>query len=149
MSTCPDRARRAFTLMETVAAIIVLSVAVPSMLWSLREAHIQRVNPVMASTARWLAVEKLEDVIADRHAGARGWSYLIPGNYSDETPVLPDPGPFTGFNRTVTLTEYQSNLSTADTDGGYMVVDVAVTWTDATNTSRTQTVSTVLTEYTP
>lgn len=149
-STLPrKRARRAggraFTLMETVAAIIILSVALPSMLWALREAHTQRVNPVMSSTARWLAVEKLEDVIADRHSTTRGWGHLIPANYTAESPVAA----FTGFDRTVTLTEYQADLATADTDGGYMVVDVAVTWTDGTATSRTQTVSTVVTEYTP
>ncbi len=146
MRTSRDRRRGAFTLMETIAAIIILAVAVPSMLWSIREAHIQRVNPVLQSTARWLAVEKLEDVIADRHSGTRGWSYLVPANYTAETPVA---APFTGFDRTVTLTEYQADLATADASGGYMVVDVAVTWTDGTGTSRTQTVSTVVTEYTP
>lgn len=141
----PPRVGRAFTLMETVAAIVVLAIAVPPMLIAVREAHTQRVNPVMASTARWLAVEKLEDIIADRHSTTRGWSYLVPGNYTAESPV----SGFTGFDRSVTLTEYQANLTTTDTDGGYMVADVAVTWIDATATSRTLTVSTVITEYTP
>ena len=139
------RSRTGFTIMETVAAIVMLSIAVPPMVNALNEGHTQRVNPVLASTARWLAVEKLEDVIADRHSTTRGWSYLVPGNYGAESPVTG----FTGFDRTVTLTEYQADLTTADTDGGYMVVDVAVSWTDATATARTLTVSTVLTEYTP
>jgi prepilin-type N-terminal cleavage/methylation domain-containing protein len=139
------RTRTGFTLIETVAAIVMLAIAVPPMLNALREGHTQRVNPVLASTARWLAVERLEDIIADRHSGTRGWSYLVPGNYGAESPVTG----FTGFDRTVTLTEYQADLSTADTDGGYMVVDVAVSWTDATATARTLTVTTVVTEYTP
>jgi prepilin-type N-terminal cleavage/methylation domain-containing protein len=137
--------RRAFTLMETVAAIVILAVAVPPMVWSLREGHTQRVNPIMSSTARWLIVEKLEDVIADRHSTTRGWTYLVTGNYGAETPVTD----FDAFNRSVTLTEYEADLATTSSDGGYMVVAVAVDWTDATGTTQTLTVSTVLTEYTP
>lgn len=139
------RSRAGFTIMETVAAIVMLSIAVPPMVNALNEGHTQRVNPVLASTARWLAVEKLEDVIADRHSTTRGWSHLVPGNYGAESPVTG----FTGFDRTVTLTEYQADLTTADVTGGYMVVDVAVSWTDATATARTLTISTVITEYTP
>lgn len=136
---------RAFTLMETVAAIGVLAIAVPSLMFAIREAETQRVNPVLASRARWLAAEKLEDVIADRHSTTRGWTYLVAGNYPAENPV----SGFPGFGRTVTLTEYRADLTTVDSSGGYMVADVAVTWTDATATSRTLTVSTVVTEYTP
>ena len=131
--------------METVAAIVILAIAVPPMVWALREGHTQRVNPVMASTARWLLTEKLEDIIADRHSTTRGWAYLIPGNYTAESPVTD----FDGFDRSVTLTEYQADLTTTDSDGGYMVVDVVVDWTDATGTNRAVTISTVVTEYTP
>ena len=88
--------------METVAAIVILAIAVPPMVWALREGHTQRVNPVMASTARWLLTEKLDDIIADRHSTTRGWAYLIPGNYTAESPVTD----FDGFDRSVTLTEY-------------------------------------------
>jgi type II secretory pathway pseudopilin PulG len=137
--------RSGFTLVETIAAIIMLAVAVPSMLWTIREAHAQRVNPLMVTTARFLAAEKIEDVIADRHSTTRGWAYMIPGNYTAESPV----SGFTPFDRTVTLNEYQADLATADTDGGYMVVDVAVSWDDATGTTRTLTLSTVVTEYAP
>ena len=61
--------------METVSAIVILSVAVPPMLWAVTQAQRQRMNPVLASKARWLAVEKLEDIVADRHAPPRGSAF--------------------------------------------------------------------------
>jgi hypothetical protein len=64
---------------------------------------------------------------------SRGWAYLLPANYPNEPAV---PG-FTNFSRTVTLTETEVDLSTPDSSGGYMIVEVEVTLS----------VSTVLTEY--
>lgn len=135
--------RPGFTLPETIAAVVILSIAVPTMLWSIREAHVQRVNPVLASRARWLAVEKLEDIIADRHSATRGYNYLIPGNY----PAQPAVTGFTNFSRSVTLNETLADLATAG--DGYMNVTVDVTWQDGQAESRTLSISTVLTEYTP
>ena len=133
-----------FTLIETIAAIVILAVAIPPMLWSVRVSHIQRINPMLASKARWVATEKLEDIIADRHSTTRGWAYLEdPANY----PAEPTISGYPGFSRTVTLTETLADLSTPG--DGYMTVAVAVQWTDATGIVRTLSVSTVLTEYTP
>ena len=89
------RARpRGFTLIETVAAIVLLAVAVPPMLWAVAQGQHKRANPMLASKARWLAVEKLEDIIADRHSesGNRGWDWLDTLNYADE-----NPGDITGY----------------------------------------------------
>ena len=138
-----SRRRRGFTLTETIAAIVVLGVGIPPLLWTVREAHMHRANPRLYSTARWLASAKLEDVIADRHSSTRGYAYLDSANYADETPVAG----FTGFDRTVTFTETEADLATPGT--GYMTVDVAVSFTDAEGASRTLTISTVLTEYAP
>ena len=140
---------RGFTLIETVAAIVILAVAVPPMLWAVAQAQYKRANPMLASKARWMAVEKLEDIIADRHSesGNRGWDYLTAANYSDE-----NPGDITGypqFGRTVTFLETQADLSTADSNGGYMNVTVTVTWTNAEGDSLSLSISTVLTEYVP
>ena len=134
-------ARRGFSLIDTIAAVVVLAIAVPPMLWSLRAAHDQRVDPVLASTARWLATEKLEDAVGDRHSTTRGWSWLVPGNY----PAEPGVAGFPAFGRTVTLTETGPDLALPGS--GYMTIVVAVSWTDATGTGRTLTVSTVVTEY--
>ncbi len=134
---------RGFSLIETITAIVILSVALPGMLWTVREAHVQRVNPMLLSTARWLAVEKLEDVIADRHSTTRGFAYLVAGNYPAENPVAGYPA----FTRSVSFNETLADLVTAGS--GYMNVTVQVGWTDSEGTARTLSISTVLTEYTP
>ena len=138
--------RTGFTLIETVTAIVILAVAIPPMMWAITEAQRQRINPMLASRARWLTVEKLEDIIADRHSTTRGYSYLIAANYPPENPV---PG-FAGFTRTVTLLETKADLvTTAPPPLGYMTVTVTVGWSDADAEARTLDVSTVLTDYTP
>ena len=140
---------RGFTLIETVAAILILAVAVPPMLWAVSQAQTKRANPMLASKARWLAIEKLEDIIADRHStsGNRGWDYLTAANYPAENPG--DISGFPQFSRTVTLLETQADLSTPDSDGGYMNVSVTVSWTNAEGDSMSLSIATVLTEYVP
>ena len=144
---------RGFTLIETVAAIVILAVAVPPMLWAVRESQIDRINPMLASRARWLAVEKLEDIIADRHSTTlRGWDYVSDlaqwsTRYPDENKG--DITDYLQFSRQATFLETQANLSTADTDGGYLKVTITVSWTDADAKSQSLKISTILTEYTP
>jgi len=87
-----SRSRRArmvggFTLIETIAAIVIFAVAIPAMMWALREAQQQRIDPIMTGRATWLATEKLEEIIADRHSSTRGWAYLIPANYPEEPEI--------------------------------------------------------------
>lgn len=135
--------RRGFTLIESVAAIVILAIAIPPLMWAMRDATVQRANPVLASRARWLAVERLEEVIADRHSTTRGYAYLLAGNYPDESPVTG----FTGFDRTVDFTETGADLATPGS--GYMTVTVTVTWNDGDGDAQSLAVSTVLTEYTP
>jgi prepilin-type N-terminal cleavage/methylation domain-containing protein len=137
------RTRRGFTLVEAVAAIVILAVAVPPMLWAIRSAHVQRVNPILASRARWAAVEKLEALIRDRHSSTRGYAYLLPGNYPPEDPV-PSAA---GFRRETQLTETGADLVTPGT--GYMQARVVVSWTDGGGAPRSFAVETVLTEYVP
>ena len=136
-----QRSRTGFTLVETVAAVIILAIAIPPMLWSIRQAQIQRVNPMMVSKARWLATEKLEDIVADRNSSTRGYGYVVAGNYPVENPVAG----YTGFTRTVAITETAADLVTVGT--GYKKVTVTVTWTDATATSRSLPLSTIVTDY--
>jgi prepilin-type N-terminal cleavage/methylation domain-containing protein len=140
---CVRWRERGFSLLEAIVAIVVLSLAVPAMVWALRMAHGARVDPVLASKARWLASEKLEDVIADRSSTTRGYTYVIAANYPAESPV---PG-FTGFTRSVAITETGPDLASAGT--GYKRVVVTVGYTGAGGAARTLMLSTVVTEYTP
>ena len=136
------RLSRGFTIIELVAAIIMLAILIPPTMYALREAHFQRVNPVLASRARWLATGKIEDVIADRHSATRGYAFLVAGNYTAESPVAGAPG----FARTVSFIETAADLVSAGT--GYKRVIVTVSWTDALGVARSLTLSTVVTDYT-
>lgn len=135
------RRRGGFTIIETVIAIVVLTVAIPPMLWAIHEAHHHRANAVLTSRARWLAQEKLEDVIADRYSTSRGYEFLQEYNYPPEDPA---PG-FAGFARLVTIAETGPDLTTPG--DGYKVVTARVTWDDSSGASRTLSISTVLTEF--
>jgi prepilin-type N-terminal cleavage/methylation domain-containing protein len=130
-----------FTLVECVAAIVVLSIGIPPMLWALRAAHHHRVDHVMASRAKWLASEKLEDVIADRHC--RGYAYLRAANYPAEGAVAG----FPGFTRSVSLAETGADLTSAGI--GFMRATCTVGYTDGSGVARTLSLSTVITDYTP
>jgi hypothetical protein len=135
--------------METVSAIVILAVALPPMLWAVTQAQRQRMNPLLASKARWLAVEKLEDVIADRHAAPRGYSYLIVGNYPAEN--FGDITGYPAFRRSVAFpAETKADLATtAPAPLGYQVVIVTVGWNNSDGNNASLTISTVLTDYTP
>jgi prepilin-type N-terminal cleavage/methylation domain-containing protein len=132
--------RRGFTLIEGIAAIVILSITVPPMLWSLRAAHRHRTGAVLASRARWLACEKLEDVMADRHG--RGYSYLTAANYPAEASI----SGFPAFSRIVTLTQTSADLVTPGS--GYMRVECTVSYSDS-GVARSLTISTILTDYSP
>jgi len=134
---------KAFTLIEAIIAIVILSVAVPSMVFAVRQSHDKRVSPVLASRARWLATSLLEDIIADRHGSSRGYAYLKASNY----PAQADPDGYVGFNRSVAFTETGADLTSPGV--GYMRADVTVSWTDAAGAVRSLTLSSILTDYTP
>jgi Tfp pilus assembly protein PilV len=128
-----------FTLIEAIMSIVILSISVPAMIYAVRNAHTQRVNPMMASTARWLASEKLEDIIADAHSSTRGYTYVLASNYPAESPVTS----FTGYSRSVSVTETGADLASPGT--GYKKVVVTVTWTDGTATARSLALTSVVT----
>lgn len=132
--------RSGFTLIETIAAIVILAVAIPPMVWAVTEAHAQRVGPVKASTARWLAAEKLEEVIADRHSPSKGYTYLVSGNYSSEATV----NGFTGFSRSVSIAETGPDLTSPGT--GYKRITVTVQYSTRSGT-QSFALATVLTEF--
>jgi len=139
------RTRRGFTLIESVTAVVIIATAMPPMMWALRQAQKQRVNTVLASRARWLTCEKLEDVIADRHSTTRGYVYLVSTNYPAEAAVTG----YTQFGRTVTLLETAHDLTTATAGGGFMKITVSTTYSDASGVSRTVALTSYVTNYTP
>lgn len=135
--------QRGFTLIEAIAALVILAVALPAMMFALGDAQRKRTDPVMLSRARWLAAERLEDVIADRHSATRGYSWVTSGNYPAESSV----SGFAGMSRSVSITETGASLSGSGT--GYKTVTVTVTYPGAFGTSRSYSIATVVTDYTP
>ncbi len=133
--------RRAFSLIDTLAAIVLISVAAPLMLLAIGQSTLRRATATQAITARWLLSEKLESITADRHSTTRGYTYLTTANYPAEAPVAGYPN----FTRTTTITETTADLTTPGT--GYKTVTVTVTWIDPTAGTRTSTLSTVVTDY--
>lgn len=137
----PTRRARALTLVEALVAIVVVAIAAPPMLLTLRDASLRRVTPILADRARWLASEQLEDLIADRHSPARGYAFITPANYPIQNAV---PG-FPAFARSVAITETAADLSSPGT--GFKRVAVTVAWRDQGGTPRALTLSTILTDY--
>lgn len=117
-------ARRGFTLIECVGATVLISLAVPPTLVALHDLAVRRSGPIMASRARWLAGERLEDVIADRHSAARGYGWISDSAYADESPVAG----MAGFSRSVTIVETGPDLETRS--AGYKTITVTVSWND-------------------
>lgn len=135
---------RGFTLIEAITAVVVLAIAVPGMFWGIRDAQMRRIDPLQASKARWLAAEKLEDIIADRHSSTRGYTYVVSNNYATENSITG----FQGFARSVNVSESGASL-VSGSGTGYKTVTVTVSFKDGRNTTRTLALATVITDYTP
>ena len=130
-----------FTLIEVIVAIVILAIGVPSILWALRDSHVRRVDPINFSRARWLASEKIEDILADARSTTRGYGYLVNANYASESPV----SGFTGFTRSVSISVCDDNL-VAGTGTGFKVVAVTVGCVDGRGASRSVSLSGVVAE---
>jgi hypothetical protein len=126
-----------------IAALVVLGVAVPPMLWGLSTGQSRRANATLAATAGWLATEKLEDILADRHSTTRGYDYVAAGNYPNEANVAGYPR----FARSVAISETAADLASVGT--GYKTVAVSVAYSDSANQARTLVVRSVVTDYAP
>ena len=88
-------------------------------------------------------MEKLEDVIADRHSATRGWEYLQSSNYPPERPVPSDPD----FSRSVEFDESGPDLRSPGE--GYVTVTVTVEWVNPDGRPDSLAIATVLTGYGP
>lgn len=132
-----------FTLIESIAALVILAVAIPPIVNGITDAHRRRSAPVLFERARWLAAERLEDVIADRHSSTRGYAYVVNANY----PAEPSIAGFTGCSRTTTITETGPNLVAAGS--GYKTVTVTVTFPNPVGPTLSFQLSAVVTDYTP
>ncbi len=134
---------RAFTLIELLIAVVVLAVATPPLVLALSDASVRRASRTLDERARWLAAERLEEIIADRHSAARGYSYVTSGNYPAQSSI----SGFPGFSRSVSVTTTGANFAVGGT--GYKTVTVTVNWTDPSGGAKSFALSSVVTDYTP
>jgi hypothetical protein len=110
-----------FSIIEAVAAIVLLGIAVPPILAFLLQGARGGIFPERQTTSYFLAMEKMEEIIADRHSSSRGYSYLTAAHYPDEN--LAD-----GYVRTVAFSEVSPvDLTAPQTGSGYLKITVTVT----------------------
>ncbi len=114
--------RRSATIIETVAAIIILSVALPTLLTAYGEASHQSIRPYQQSIASMLAIERMEEIVARRYRGTDGYSAVTTSNFPNESPI----SGFTTFSREVSVSFVDAGLNPAGSDQGYKLVKVKV-----------------------
>lgn len=137
------RSRRGFTLVEAIAALVLLGVTVPPLVMALSTSSLRRGDAVLASRARWIASERLEQVLADRYSAARGYAWVITSNYPAESTLAGRPG----FSRTTTITEVAADLTTAQAGSGIKLATTTVSYTTSRRVTASFSMSTVLTNY--
>jgi len=79
--------RRGFTLMEAIAALVVLGILIPPTVAMMRDAARSRVDAVSLTRATWLAAAVMEQVIADVNSEQFGLGVL-----ADQAAYLTSPG---------------------------------------------------------
>ena len=102
MNAPRTRARTAdagFTLVEIVLIIVIAGIAILPLSMLFANASIHSSDARNATLAAQLAQAKMEELTADKNSPARGFSYLVTGNYPAESPVAA----FPGYSRSVSF----------------------------------------------
>ncbi len=111
-------ANAGFTLVEIVLIIVIAGIAILPLSMLFANSSIHSSDARNATLAAQLAQAKMEELTADKNSPARGFSYLVTGNYPAESPVTA----FAGYSRSV-------SFSTDSTYDGvtFRTVNVTVT----------------------
>ena len=109
-----------FSLLEMVIAVIIMGIALTPLLNFFAESATRAVSAEMLGVAHFLAIDKAEEILCDRHSPTRGLSYITSGYADDE--------PRPGYNRTVAVQEVSSqDLETPTAGSGFYRCVVTVT----------------------
>ena len=81
-----------FTLIEVILIIVIAAVAVLPLSMLFANTSIRSSDARNATMAAQLAQAKMEELAADKNSPARGFTYLVTGNYPAENPVPAFPG---------------------------------------------------------
>jgi len=102
---------KGFTLIEAILVVVILAIVVPGLISAVGFMTARQVNTIGTTMAADLAQEKLEQIEGDRMNPARGFGYIVVGNYPAENPVAG----FSNYNRSVALTCFTSSALTTTT----------------------------------
>jgi len=116
------RLKRSATIIEIVAAIVILGVAMPTLLTAFADAAVQSIGPYQRGIASMLAIERMEEIVARRYRGTDGYDAVTTANFPDESPV----NGFPAFDRSVIVTFTDASLAPVGSDQGYKLVRVNV-----------------------
>lgn len=120
----------AATIIEVVMAVVILALALPTLVGGFADAAKQSIHPAQASVASFLAIDRMEEIVARRYRGNQngvsGYDAITAANFPEETPVAG----FPGFSRTVTISEVNASLEPSGTAVGYRKVRVTVAWSN-------------------
>jgi len=116
--------RRSTTIIEVVVAIVILSVALPSLMMAFAEASVQSIGPYRQSIGSFLAIERMEEIVARRYRGTDGYDAITTGNFGSESSL----SGFPGYARDVAVAFVDGNLNIVGSDQGYKRVTVTVSW---------------------
>ncbi len=120
--------RRAMTLIEVAMAVLILSVGLVPLVKTFAENAQHTIAATQYSVASFLVTERMEEIIATRYRAATGYANVLQASFVNESPVTN----FPAFNRTVTVQEVASDLSTPQTSSGIKRVTVNVAWNSGT-----------------
>lgn len=119
-SPSPVRRARGATLLETVFAVLILGISMPPILGFFRQGTLSSIAPERQTAAYFLAMERMEEIIADRHSSTRGFSYLTAAHYPAESLAG-------GFTRAATFDDVSpADLTTHQSGSGYRLITVTV-----------------------
>ncbi len=93
------REQSGFTLIEMILLIVIAAIAVLPLSMLFANTSIRSGDARNATIAAQLAQAKMEELTADKNSPARGFAYLVTGNYPAENPVPA----FSAYNRSVTF----------------------------------------------
>jgi len=152
--------RRAFTLVESLAVVIVLSIAVPPAVSMMVDAARTQADSVKMTRATWFATSILENIIADVNSDDvnLGFSALDDSNayLTTATTGLNNRlsaviAHYNGFGLTHSvqigaLSESTGAVSGTPSENVFRTITVGVTWTNMNGVSRTLNIGAVVTD---
>jgi len=134
------RCRRAFTIIELVLTIVIISIGMVGIMKLFENASMGALQADLNGVAMGLVREKLEWVVMDKVRD--GYSWIDNSKYSNES----FSGDYSAFSRSTNIYEVSSaDFAVAEANSGYKRVNVTVSW--GVGASNNLMVSTILSDY--